>query len=70
MLKLVADLAPFLISLRSSPAVVVLLCHDTRARALYVPCVRAGEVSFQLYHFINRHLCSVIKYVCMCMSFV
>lgn len=65
-----ADLAPPLILLRSLPVVVVLLCHDTRADASSVPCVHAGEVSFQLYHFINCHLCSVIKYVCMCMSFV
>lgn len=44
-------------SLRSSPIVVVLLCHDTRVGASSVPCVRAGEISFRLYHFINRHLC-------------
>lgn len=65
-----ADLAPPLISLRSLPIVLVLLCHDTCDGASSVPGVRAGEVSFPLYHFINCYLCSVIKYVYMCMSFV
>jgi hypothetical protein len=61
---------PPITSLHSSPVVVVLLCHDTRAGASSVPYVRAGEVSFRLYHFINRYLCYVIEYACMCMSFV